>query len=131
MVQSRLRAWDEAEDVLQQTLLQAFRHRGQLQAHCKFHRRVRIHSPLPESPTMECHDRAPSPLERFEQLERASRIQKAMATLSECDRVAIHLRDLESLTMAETAKAMRKSEPAARSTHFRARQRLKLALSGV
>jgi DNA-directed RNA polymerase specialized sigma24 family protein len=36
MVQSRLRAWDEAEDVLQQTLLQAFRHRGQLQAHCKF-----------------------------------------------------------------------------------------------
>ena len=144
LVQSRLRAWDESEDVLQQTLLQAFRHRDQLQAHskfkswlwsiamneiCTFYRRVRIHAPLAESPGMECRDRAPSPLERFEQLERARRIQNAMAKLSECDRVAIRLRDLEGLTMAETAKAMRKSEPAATSIHFRARRRLKRGLT--
>ena len=143
LVQSRVRAWDEAEDVLQETLLQAFRHRDQLQAHskfkswlwsiamneiCTFYRRIRIHVPLAESPAMECRDRAPSPLERFEQLERARRIQNAMAKLSECDRVAIRLRDLEGLTMAETAKAIRKSEPAASSMHFRARQRLKCAL---
>jgi RNA polymerase sigma-70 factor, ECF subfamily len=145
LVQSRLRVWDEAEDVLQQTLLQAFRHRDQLQAHskfkswlwsiamneiCMFHRRVRRHAPLPESPGMECRDRAPSPFERFEQLERRRRIQNAIATLSEGDRTAIRLRDLEGLSMPDTAKAMRRSEPAAKSVHFRARKRLKLALSG-
>lgn len=146
LVLSRLRAWDEAEDVLQQTLLQAFRHRDQLQTPSKFkswlwsiaineihmfHRRVRLHIPLPESPTMEYRDRAPSPLEQLEQLERMSRIQNAITTLSECDRTAIRLRDLEGLSMADTAKAMRRSEPAAKSVHFRARRRLKLALSSV
>jgi RNA polymerase sigma-70 factor (ECF subfamily) len=146
LVRSRLRLWDEAEDVLQQTLLQAFKHRDQLHANskfkswlwsiamneiCMFHRRVRLHAPLPESPGMECRDRTPSPLERLEQLERRRRIQKAMATLSESDRTAIRLRDLDGLTIAETAKAMRRSEPAAKSAHYRARQRLKLALSGV
>ena len=146
LVQSRLRAWDEAEDVLQQTLLQAFKHRDQLQAHakfkswlcsiarneiCMFHRRVRIDLPLPESPGMECRDRAPSPLEQLEQFERANRMQHAMAALSEADRTAIRLRDFEGLSMAETAKAIRKSEPAAKSVHFRARRRLKLALHGT
>ena len=146
LVQSRLRLWDEAEDVLQQTLLQAFTHRDQLQAHskfkswlwsiamneiCMFHRRVQLHAPLPESPGMECCDRTPSPLERFEQLEGRRRIQKAIATLSESDRTAIRLRDLDGLTMVETAKVMRRSEPAAKSAHYRARQRLKLAMRGV
>ena len=89
LVQSRLRAWDEAEDVLQQTLLQAFKHRDQLRTHSKFkswllsiaineiwmfHRRARVHASLPESPGMECRDRAPSPLEQLEQLERLGRL---------------------------------------------------------
>jgi RNA polymerase sigma-70 factor, ECF subfamily len=144
LVQSHLRAWDHAEDVLQQTLLQAFKHRDQLQSPskfkswlwsiamneiCMFHRRFRIFVPLPESPAMEWRDRAPSPLEQFEQGERASRIRSAMATLCERDRTAIRLRDLEEFTLSETAEAMRSSEPAAKSTHFRARRRLKLALS--
>ena len=146
LVQSRLRAWDEAEDVVQQTLLQAFKHRDQLRAHSKFkswllsiavnevwmfHRHARFHASLPKSPGMECRDHAPSPLERLEQLERANRIQTALVTLSAYDRTAIRLRDLEGLTLAETAKATRKSERAAKSRHFRARRRLRLALTGV
>ena len=144
LVRSRLRAWDQAEDVLQQTLLQAFKHRDQLREHskfkswlwsiavneiCIFHRCVRVEEPLPESPAMECRDRGPSPLEHLEQLERVSRIQTALAALSERDRTAIRLRDLGGFTLAETAKALRSSEPAAKSVHFRARWRLKLALS--
>ena len=72
LVQSRLRAWDRAEDILQQTVLQAFEHRDQLQSHSKFkswlssiaineiymfHRGVRVHVPLPDLPGMECRDR--------------------------------------------------------------------------
>ncbi len=143
LVQSRLRTSDQAEDVLQQTLLQAFKHRDQLQAHskfkswlwsiamneiCMFYRRDRIDVPLPDSPAMECRDTGPSPLEQLEQLERVNRIQNAMAMLSKRDRTAIRLRDLEGFTMAETAEVLRSSEPAAKSVHFRARQRLKAAL---
>jgi len=143
LVRSRLRARDQAEDVLQQTLLQAFKHRDQLQAHAKFkswlcsiaineiwmfHRRDRVHIPLPESPVMERQDAGPSPLEQLEQLERVNRIRAAMATLSACDRMAIRLRDLEGFTLPETAKALDKSEPAAKSVHFRARRRLKVAV---
>lgn len=146
LVQSHLRAWDQAEDVLQQALLQAFKHRDQLQSHSKFkswlwsiarneifmfHRSVRVHALLPESPALECRDEAPSPLEQMEQLERVNRIQTAMAKLSECDRTAIRLRDLEGCTLAETAEKLRKSQPAAKSAHFRARRRLKLVLSGT
>jgi len=51
-----------------------------------------------------------------------------MAMLSERDSTAIRLRDLEGLTMAETAEALRSSKPAAKSVHFRARRRLELVL---
>ena len=73
LVQSRLRALYQAEDALQQTLFQTFRHRDRLQSYSKFkswlywiatneiymfHRCVRVPVPLPESPTVENRDRA-------------------------------------------------------------------------
>ena len=143
LVQSRLRGWDQTEDVLQQALLRAFEHRDQLQSHSKFkswltsiainevymlYRRNRVYVSLHDSPNMDYRDRAPSPLEQLEQLERVRRIQTAMAQISERDRTAIRLRDLEGFTIVETAKALASSKPAAKSVHFRARQRLKLAL---
>jgi RNA polymerase sigma-70 factor (ECF subfamily) len=143
LVQSRLRAWDHAEDVVQQTLLQAFKHRDQLESHskfkswlwsiamneiCMFYRRVRVQVPLQESLPMDWRDEAQSPLERLEHLERVNRIETAMAKLSEGDRTAIRLRDLEELSLPETAEKLRKSESAAKSIHFRARRRLKVAL---
>jgi RNA polymerase sigma-70 factor, ECF subfamily len=143
LVQSRLRAWDQAEDVLQQTLLQAFKHRDQLKSHskfkswlwsiaineiCMFHRRLRFFVPLQDSLLMNCRDEAPSPLDRLERLERVSRVRTAMGTLSERDRTTLRLRDLEGHTLAKTAEAMRSSQPAVKSVQFRARRRLKVAL---
>ena len=91
---------------------------------------AQFHVPVPESPAIECRDRTPSPLEQLKQRERVDRMQNAMATLSECNRTAIRLRDLERFTMAQTAK-LRKSEPAAKSVRFRVGRRLNLALSGT
>jgi len=143
LVFARLRGGDDAEDIVQQTLLQAFRHRDRLRAHSKFkswlwsialneirmlHRRDRLLVPLHESAAIDCRDRAPSPLARLEELERSNWLGSAMARLSERDRAAIRLRDLNGLTLRETAKALRSSEPATKSAHFRARRRLETAL---
>jgi RNA polymerase sigma-70 factor (ECF subfamily) len=133
---TRFGGGDQVEDILQQTLLQAFTHRDQLRAHTKFkswlcsiavneiwmfRRRARRYLPLQGSLAMQ-RDEALSPLEWVEQLERVSRVRTAMAMLSERDRKAIHLRDLECCAMAQTAEALRSSEPAAKSVHFRARR---------
>jgi RNA polymerase sigma-70 factor (ECF subfamily) len=141
-VLKRLRGGEHADDVLQQTLLQAFKHRDQLRAPskfkswlcsiavneiCMFHRRDRPHLPLGESVARH-RDKAPSPLEQLEQSERVSRVWTAMDRLCERDRTAIRLRDIEGFSLSETAEALRSSEPAAKSTHFRARRRLEVAL---
>src|SRR5580704_14332577 len=84
-VQTRLRASDHADDVMQQTLLQAFAHRHQLRASSKFKswlcsiamnevrmffRSDRPFLSLDEFPNIDTHDSQPSPLARMEQMER-------------------------------------------------------------
>ena len=143
LVFTRLRGGAEAEDILQQSLLLAFRHRDQLRTHSKFkswlwsialneirmlRRRDRPVVPLHESCALDYRDLALSPLARVEQLERSSWLGSAMARLSERDRTAIRLCDLNGLTLREAAKVLRTSEPAAKSVHFRARRRLETAL---
>lgn len=143
LLYSRLRARDQAEDVLQQTLLQAFKHKDNLREQAKIkswlwsialneirmlRRRDRPYLPLDDWPALECRDRALSPLARLEQLERSNWLHAAMSTLSDRDRTAIRLRDLDGLSLVETAAAIHRSEPAAKSVHFRARRRLELAL---
>lgn len=140
-----LRGDDHAEDILQQTLLQAFRHRDRLRAHSSFkswlwsialneirmfRRRTRFFVPLEETSVLDHRDHALSPLARLEQRERSNWLGSAMARLSERDRAAIRLRDLNGLTVTEAAKQLRISEPAAKSAHFRARRRLEVALRG-
>ncbi len=73
-------------------------------------------------------DRAPSPLARFERLEKLEWLHAGLSKLSERDRTAIRLRDLDGLSIAETADALAISKAAAKSTHFRARKRLAYAL---
>ncbi len=85
-VQTRLRTSDHADDVIQQTLLQAFVHRDQLRVSSKFKswlcsiamnevrlffRHGRPTTPLPEFPPIDSCDSGPSPLARVEELERA------------------------------------------------------------
>ena len=145
-VQKRLRTSDHADDVIQQTLLRAFTHRDQLRASSKFRswlcsiamnqvrmffRTGRPTVPLDELPQMNSRDSGPSPLATAEQLERVRWLQAGMDTLSDRDRETIRLRDLEGMSLTETAEAFELSESAAKSTHFRARQRLACALRSM
>jgi RNA polymerase sigma-70 factor (ECF subfamily) len=142
-VQRRLRASDHADDVVQQTLLNAFAHRDQLRVSSKFRswlcsiamnevrmffRTDRGILSLNEFPNIDPRDIGPSPLARVEQMERLEWLQAGMAKLSDRDRAAIRLRDLDGLSLTKTAEAFESSASAAKSTHFRARQRLAGAL---
>jgi len=145
-VQTRLRTSDHADDVFQQTLLRAFAHRDQLCASSKFKswlcsiamnevrlffRRGRPTVSLDEFPQVDSRDSGPSPLARAEHLERVKWLQAGMDRLSNRDRETIRLRDLEGMSLTETAEAFGLSESAAKSTHFRARRRLECALRSV
>ena len=142
-VRSRLRSSDHVDDILQQTLLRAFSRRHQLRAPSKFRswlwsiamneirmflRGARHSVSLDEFPDFPVVDHAPSPLTRCEQAQRADRLHAGMSRLTERDRTTIRLVDLDGLSIAEAAGAMAISAPAAKSAHFRARQRLGEAL---
>ena len=145
-VQTRLRTPDHADDVLQQTLLQAFSHRDQLRTGSKFKswlcsiamnqvrmffRTSRPTMSLHEFPEIDSRDSGPSPLARVEELERLEWLRTGMDRLSDRDRDTIRLRDLEGMSLTETAEAFELSESAAKSTHFRARRRLARVLRSV
>ena len=138
-VQMRMRTPDHADDVLQQTLLRAFAHRHQLRAGAKFRswlcsiamnevrmffRTARPTVSLHEFPQIDCRDSGASPLAKVEEMERLEWLKAGMDRLSDRDRETIRLRDLEGMSLTETAEAFELSESAAKSTHFRARQRL-------
>jgi RNA polymerase sigma-70 factor (ECF subfamily) len=145
-VQTRLSTPDHADDVLQQTLLQAFSHRDQLRAGSKFKswlcsiamnqvrmffRTSRPTISLHEFSEIDSRDSGPSPLARVEELERLEWLRAGMDRLSDRDRDTIRLRDLEGMSLTETAEAFELSESAAKSTHFRARRRLARVLRSV
>lgn len=145
-LRARIGMRDQVDDILQEALLHAFARRGQLRLRSKFKswlwtiafnemrmffrvRRVTIS--LDEFPHIDPSDRAPLPLTRFEQIERQEWLHAGLAKLSERDRTAIRLRDLDGLSIAETAEALAVSKEAVKSTHFRARKRLAYALRGA
>jgi RNA polymerase sigma-70 factor (ECF subfamily) len=145
-VETRMRTADHADDVVQQTLLRAFVHRHQLRADSKFKswlcsiamnevrlffRTGRTTVSLDEFPQIDSRDAGPSPLARVEQLERTERLQAGMERLSDRDRETIRLRDLEGMSLTEAAEVCELSKSAAKSSHFRARQRLAFALRRI
>jgi RNA polymerase sigma-70 factor (ECF subfamily) len=142
LVYSRLRG-DQADDVLQQTLLHAFARRHQLRSHDKFKswmwsiavnevrmllRGSRPAISIDEFTQFDHTDHRPSPHAMCEEAERATRLRLGLAKLSRRDRTAIHLADLNAMTAREAADALGVSVPAFKSTHFRARKRLAEAL---
>ena len=145
-VQMRMRTPDHADDVIQQTLLRAFVHRNQLRTSSKvrswlcsiamnevrmFFRTGHPTVSLHEFPQIDSRDSRPSPLARVEEMERLEWLKAGMERLSDRDRETIRLRDLEGMSLTETAEAFELSESAAKSTHFRARQRLAGALRSM
>lgn len=142
-VQTRLRASDHADDIIQQTLLRAFAHRDELRARSKFKswlcsiamnevrmffRTDRPTLSLDQFPHIDSRDSGLSPLARVEQMERLEWLQAGMEKLSERDRAAIRLRDFQGLSLTETAEAFECSKAATKSSHFRARKRLASAV---
>ncbi len=139
LVRMRIRTSDHAEDIVQQTLLMAYARRDQLRMQSKFKswlwsiafnemraflRGLREQVSLDEFPNLEPVDRNFCPMARYEELERAERLHEGLAALTERDRTAIRLVDFHGLSMAEAADRLAVSLPAAKSSHYRARQRL-------
>ena len=86
---------------------------------------------LHEFPQIDSRDSGLSPLARIEEMERLEWLQAGMERLSDRDRETIRLRDLEGMSLTQTAEAFELSESAAKSTHFRARRRLVGALRSM
>ena len=131
---------DYAEDVVQQALLHAFAHRDQLRAHSKFKswivtialneirglaRRTRVCVPLEALPHLASSDESTCPYKVFEDGERVERLHAALAQLRPRERDTIHMLDLGEAKLTDAANALRVSRAALKSTHFRARQRLR------
>jgi RNA polymerase sigma-70 factor (ECF subfamily) len=145
-VRRRLRTLDYADDIVQQTLLRAFKHRHQLRVHSKFKswlwsiaaNEVRLfqRSSRPVLSLDECqglqfaaHDRSPSA--EYERVERERTVHTALARLGERDRLTIQLCDLNELGLREVAAVLALSIAGAKTARFRARQRLARALAGA
>src|SRR5882724_1436092 len=88
-IRGRVRTHDQADDILQQTLLHAFVHRDQLRIEGKFkswlwqiafneirmlRRGNRVCVSIDEFPHFELPDESPSPLAQCEQMERTKRL---------------------------------------------------------
>ena len=143
-LRARFKLRDQADDVLQQALLHAFARRDQLRLRSKFKswlwtiafnemrmffRAERGTVSLDEFPHIDPSDRAPTPLARTEQIERLTWLHAGIAKLPDRDRTVLRMRDLDGLSIAETAEALAISKAAVKSTHFRARKRLAYALT--
>lgn len=123
---------EEAEDVAQEALLQAWRHRAQLrqperwrewlgqiarnQAVKSLSRDVPVPAKNPED--------SGEPDSRLESLVEAADLRAALASLSQRDQEILRLRYVEDLTQLQVAKRLRISESAAKVRLNRARKRL-------
>jgi RNA polymerase sigma-70 factor (ECF subfamily) len=144
LVYTRVKATGHADDIIQETLLRAYSRRDQLREESKFKtwiwsialntireyfRRERPVLSLDEFPRFDIQDRTASPLARLEHMETCEWVRDGVAKLSKRDQAAIRLRDIEEKSLPETAAALRRSESATKTAHFRARKRLAVVLS--
>lgn len=145
-VRCRLRNVDDAEDVVQQTLLLALRHFEQFRYEASFGTwlctiaineiRGRIRRPDhwrtvfldPQViATWELKDPGRSQLAELEQNEVHERLHQAIAELPEAYRSVLESRDISGLTIRQTAASLRLSTPAIKSRLLRARRMLRKA----
>jgi RNA polymerase sigma-70 factor, ECF subfamily len=148
-VKRRVPRGEDADDIIQQTLLLAFRHMGQFRFEASFGTwlcriaineiRGRARRPEYKWATLtdpralensELHDPRPSPLAVLERKDANVRLHRAIAKLPETYRVVVELRDLCSLTVEETAESLRMTKSAVKSRHHRARGLLLKFLNG-
>ena len=83
----------------------------------------------PGSEYSDLADAAPGPEERAERSELLARAEAAVAALPESARAIVVLRDVEGMSTAEVAAATGLTETVVKVRLFRARERLRAALS--
>jgi RNA polymerase sigma-70 factor (ECF subfamily) len=138
---ARLGSQSEAEDIVQQAVLRAFRHLGQFRHEASFKtwlgaiasnevihwRRGQAVVPirrLNESHAASLADPSSSPHAECQRREDAERLRQAMTKLPAKYRQMIQLRDLHELSVAETARSLSLSAAAVKTRHHRARKML-------
>jgi RNA polymerase sigma-70 factor, ECF subfamily len=144
---------EDAEDVVQETFLKAFRKLPQFEGRCKFStwltriavnesltflrkRRVRVLSiaeecALEESPIQTLlADWAPNPEQLYSQSELRDILAKAAQTLTPALNAVFALRDVAGLSIKEAAEALELTEASVKTRLFRARMHLREVLSG-
>ena len=142
----RLRDHSEAEDVVQQAVLQAFHGLGQFRREASFKtwlskiasnavvhsRRGRATAPveLHEALAGKLADPTSLPDIQIQQKEERERLHRALTRLPEKYRLVIQLRDLHELSTAATARSLCLSVGAVKTRHHRARKLLLRSLGG-
>jgi RNA polymerase sigma-70 factor, ECF subfamily len=133
----------ETDDVVQQTILNAFARLNQFRFEARFRtwliriannevlqwRRRRAASKIDLLDRdgfirLKLADRALSPLRQFERIETARLFQRALAKLSPSYREMIRFRDLQGLSILETAQLLRVSINTVKTRHRRARLKM-------
>ena len=139
-VLTKVRNNHDAEDVVQQTLLLAYRHLEQFRFEASFGTwlcrialnviRGRMRSPdfsrlvAIDPRTMEnfnLHDKRQSPLSLLESKEARIKVHSAISKLPDMYRVVVEMRDLRGFSIQETADSLGLTRPAIKSRHHRAR----------
>jgi RNA polymerase sigma-70 factor (ECF subfamily) len=143
IVQATLGSHQDVEDIVQQTTLKALTHLQQFRFESSF-RTWLIRIGLNETrqwqrkgassrflsldpPTftqLPAADESDSPLAECQKSEASTRLRAAIALLPEKYRIVILLRDLEDLSLAETAQRLRLTVPAVKTRHMRARRKM-------
>lgn len=147
LARARLRSSFEAEDVVQQAVLRAFRHLEQFRRDASFRTwlsAIAIHEaihlrrrqafrvrPLQQTHAANLADVSVSPHLAVERSEDAERLHRALTKIPEKYRVLIQMRDLRELSVAETARSLSLSAAAVRTRHTRARKMLVRSLGAA
>lgn len=142
----------DAEDVMQEAFLKAFEHLGEFQGNSRFYtwlvritinqglmklrkrrtNHVSLDTPIEteeDSLPREIEDWEPTPEERYSQDELAAILSAAIADLHPALRVVFQLRDVEDLSIKETAQLLGLSVSAVKSRLLRARLKLREKLN--
>ncbi|HUA82759.1 MAG TPA: sigma-70 family RNA polymerase sigma factor [Bryobacteraceae bacterium] len=147
-VRSKMKNDPCSEDVVQQTALKAFIHLDQFQFRSSFRTwlfRIAINEVMSSRQKisrlvvqddsglaqLRVADQSPSPLKQCERQEMTRLVRGAVNKLAEKYRIVLRLRDLEHLTLCETAEVLHLSLPAVKTRHYRARRKIRRFLAPV
>ena len=146
---------EDAEDVLQETFLKAYEHLGSFEGNSKFYtwlvriavnealmklrkrkwdRAVWLDEPVETGDDLVTREIAvwdENPEQRFSQAELRQILDTAVQSLSPIYRSVFVLRDIEELSIEETAQALDLTVPAVKSRLLRARLQLREKLTGI